>query len=67
MLAVKSAVDTHSSVLQKHKQTMRSSEPNKAPTSPLTLALLRSRWLTAYSTPGHNRGESFALGVEFGG
>jgi hypothetical protein len=40
-------------------------DDGKAVRSPLTLALLRTRWLLAFATPGHGRGATFrgAAGV----
>ena len=37
-------------------------EDGKTPRSPLTLALLRSRWYAVWATPGHARGIGFTLG-----
>jgi len=42
------------------------SDGDKEPESPLTLAILRSRWLTAFSTPCHSHGETFVLGGRLG-
>ena len=63
---VGSAEDPNLRTVAEAPSDSQDSDGDKKPQSPLTLAILRSRWLDVFSTPCHGHGETFMMGEHFG-